>query len=253
MTDIYPFADPDTEYTRVRNAVFDEIIPHLSHAESVILFVIIRKTLGWKKDEDAISYSQLAKGANVKSMATIKKYTQSLADKGLIFIKKTSKSHSPFVYSLNKAYVISLGNDRANAKSNNLPDKGAGSLNGRELPHQSLETQKIKKKETIKDSTTPVYRIYLRLAEIQRGINKGQTLGGAKRLLNDGFLEDDIIGCGKWVQVDPWRVERGVALTINEVEKKIDNWIIRGRPSTHKANGQPVPIHKKEWPTKDRI
>lgn len=249
MTDIYPFADPDTQYTRVRNAVFDEIIPHLSHAESVILFVIIRKTLGWKKDEDAISYSQLAKGANVRSMATIKKYTQSLADKGLIFIKKTSKSHSPFVYSLNKKYVITLGDGGGSKEFNTPPDKGDGTLGGRDMPYQSLETQKIKKKETIKDSTTPVYRIYLLLREIQRGINKGQTLGGAKRLLNSGFSESDIVACGRWVHVDPWRVERGVALTINEIEKKMDNWIARGRPIAHNGNK----LTEKVWPNEIRI
>lgn len=49
-------------YTQVPDALFDEIMPHLSGAELKVLLYILRRTFGFKKDADAISLSQLCGG-----------------------------------------------------------------------------------------------------------------------------------------------------------------------------------------------
>lgn len=48
--------------TPVPDELFDLWLPHLSEAELKVLLYIIRRTLGFKKDADAISLSQLAEG-----------------------------------------------------------------------------------------------------------------------------------------------------------------------------------------------
>lgn len=48
--------------TPVPDDLFDRWLPHLSEAELKVLLYIIRRTLGFKKDADAISLSQLAAG-----------------------------------------------------------------------------------------------------------------------------------------------------------------------------------------------
>ena len=234
---VYPFADHGN-YTMIHNSIFDILIPTLSHAESIILLVIVRKTKGWGKDEDAISYSQLATAANIKSMETIKKNTRSLAKKGLITITKTSKAQSAFVYGLNKSFFIPLPDGADDEKSNILVDSTVGALSNRGLLPHLLETQKKEEKETKRNTTAkapnPVFEVYLLLEEVQRGINKGQTLTGSKRLLKAGFKKDDIVNCAKWLKTDPWWQGKNIPININAIEQRIDGWIKDGRPLTHK-------------------
>jgi phage replication O-like protein O len=66
---VRPFA-PGNNYTRVHNAIFD-LMPHLSGAEWKILCFIIRKTSGYQKEVDAISYSQIIEGTGVKNRAAV--------------------------------------------------------------------------------------------------------------------------------------------------------------------------------------
>jgi Bacteriophage replication protein O len=49
-------------YTQVPDELFDILLPDLSEAELKVLLYIIRRTLGFKKNEDRISISQLEKG-----------------------------------------------------------------------------------------------------------------------------------------------------------------------------------------------
>jgi hypothetical protein len=49
-------------YTPIPDALFDEVMAHLSGAELKVLLYILRRTFGFKKDSDAISLSQLCGG-----------------------------------------------------------------------------------------------------------------------------------------------------------------------------------------------
>jgi hypothetical protein len=53
------------ESTPVPNFVFDQIMPLVPHAEFKVLLVLVRKTIGWQKESDFVSLSQIMKLAGV--------------------------------------------------------------------------------------------------------------------------------------------------------------------------------------------
>jgi hypothetical protein len=53
------------ESTPVPNFFFDKIMPRVPHAEFKVLLLIWRKTVGWQKDRDFVSLTQIERGAGV--------------------------------------------------------------------------------------------------------------------------------------------------------------------------------------------
>ena len=109
-------------YTQVPDELFDELMAHLSGAELKVLLYIIRRTFGFKKDNDNISLSQICKGITMRSGEVLDKGTglskQSVVTalkgliekKAIIAIQNSSKEkgHEPTTYSLN---LIPLSNN----------------------------------------------------------------------------------------------------------------------------------------------
>jgi hypothetical protein len=75
-------------YTKFSNYVFDHIMPELSPAAFKVLMFIIRRTLGWRKECDEISYSQFMEGTGIGSEHTIKKAIDELDSKGYIKVDR---------------------------------------------------------------------------------------------------------------------------------------------------------------------
>ena len=83
-------------YTMVPDQIFDELLPHLREAELKALLYIIRRTFGFKKESDAISFSQflngittkegrvLDKGCGLSNRTSLSKALQSLEAKRII-------------------------------------------------------------------------------------------------------------------------------------------------------------------------
>src|SRR5215207_5039046 len=88
------FANPTT--TPVPDVVFDAFLGQLGEAELKALLYIIRRTFGFKKDRDPISFNQFLKGittrdgrtldggCGVKDRTTLSKALKSLEAKGII-------------------------------------------------------------------------------------------------------------------------------------------------------------------------
>src|SRR5438046_638004 len=53
-------------YTQVPDELFDILLPILTEAELKVTLYIIRRTFGFKKDSDDISFRQLEKGITTK-------------------------------------------------------------------------------------------------------------------------------------------------------------------------------------------
>src|SRR4051812_38798053 len=53
-------------YTVVPDGLFDELLPILSGAETKVLLYIVRRTFGFKKDSDSISFNQICNGIKTK-------------------------------------------------------------------------------------------------------------------------------------------------------------------------------------------
>jgi len=94
-----PFARPTT--TATPDEIFEEWVHVLSHAELLALLYVVRRTLGFKKDTDSISYTQflhgivtregkvLDRGCGIKSRGTLAAALRRLEERGLIRSVKT--------------------------------------------------------------------------------------------------------------------------------------------------------------------
>ena len=78
-------------YTQIPNIYFDEIMQILNQTENIVFLVIMRKTFGWHKKRDAISYSQIMSLSGIKSRSTISAALKGLQEKGLIETLKTGQ------------------------------------------------------------------------------------------------------------------------------------------------------------------
>ncbi len=77
-------------YTQVSNEFLDGRMAELSGAAVKVFLVITRKTIGWHKDTDAVSYSQLKASAGFGSKTTISQSLKELIEAGLIIATKTT-------------------------------------------------------------------------------------------------------------------------------------------------------------------
>lgn len=107
-----PFLLPTT--TPVPDELFDVWLKHLSESELKVLLYIVRRTLGFRKDADSISYDQFLHGITTKEgrvldegclthRTTLKRALDGLEEKGLIRAhkSKTDKGDSDVtLYSL---------------------------------------------------------------------------------------------------------------------------------------------------------
>jgi len=75
--------DNVVNFTRVPNFFLDEYIYQLSESALKVYLTVVRKTIGWQKDKDFISYSQIQKMSNLSENSIIKGIKE-LLEKGLI-------------------------------------------------------------------------------------------------------------------------------------------------------------------------
>ena len=89
-----------SNYTQVPNVFFDEILEGLNLAETKVLLAIMRKTFGWQKQIDRISYSQIVKMTGL-SKVSISSGIKSLEKKDIIFVIRNGQEclYSVKVYS----------------------------------------------------------------------------------------------------------------------------------------------------------
>ena len=78
-------------YTQIPNAYLDKLMYQLSPAENLVMLFIMRKTFGWQKQSDIISYSQIQKGTGL-SRPTVSKALKGLIQNNLINATPAGKS-----------------------------------------------------------------------------------------------------------------------------------------------------------------
>ena len=87
-----------TNSFQVPNAFVDLMLDKVSGNACKIYLIIVRKTRGWQKESDRISYTQLLKISGIGSFSTIEKAINELLEIGLINVKtgnvKTSNEYS---------------------------------------------------------------------------------------------------------------------------------------------------------------
>ncbi|UZA09706.1 replication protein [Moraxella bovis] len=86
------------------NAFVDEMLCKLSGNACKIYLLIVRKTRGWHKEADRISYSQIQKYTGINSRTTISKALDELLDLGLIIMQNGNEKSSN-EYRLNDGFA----------------------------------------------------------------------------------------------------------------------------------------------------
>lgn len=155
MTTIQPFAEQGN-FTQMHNFAFDHVMPNVSGSAWKIFSLIIRKTKGWQKDEDDISYSQLRKGTGISSNTTIKKGIAELLELGVIQQGKPAHEADPYGYRLNKNYSCRV-------TENDTPSTKKWTTGVSETVNTKETTTKERKKE--KENTPPIEELVNLFAE----------------------------------------------------------------------------------------
>ncbi len=134
-----PFARPTT--TATPDEIFEEWVHVLSHAELLALLYVVRRTLGFKKDQDSISYTQflhgivtregkvLDRGCGIKSRGTLAAALRRLEERGLI---RSVKMQTAAGDQATTRYALwFVGDDERDAAANTSgEDVGAGEAEG---------------------------------------------------------------------------------------------------------------------------
>lgn len=69
---VYPFKEQG-HYTVFHDEIIDTLMPRLSGNEWKIVSLVVRKTRGWKKERDTLTYQQIIEGTGIKSQVTVSK------------------------------------------------------------------------------------------------------------------------------------------------------------------------------------
>lgn len=104
---------------QVPNAFVDEMLDKISGNACKIYLLIVRKTRGWNKEADRISYTQIQKYTGINHRATISKAIDELLEMGLIIVAKGNEKSSN-EYRLNDDFCSKNEQEHS---SKNEPDK----------------------------------------------------------------------------------------------------------------------------------
>ncbi len=125
--------EQEERYTRVPNAILDDVT--LSLHERAILVHIARKTIGYGKKSDGISYSQFEKATGM-SASKAKSVIKSLREKRRIIVKKQYKADGGSSYN---RYSLTPGQEVAPPSQEVDTPRSHGDT----PPGQEVATQKI--------------------------------------------------------------------------------------------------------------
>lgn len=107
---IRPFAS-QTSFTVFHNILLDVIMPELSGNQWKVLTYIVRRTIGWQKQQEVLSYEQIRTGTGIASDTTISACLDALEQFGYIAIERAPKQTGgqewqANVYKLNTDYQM---------------------------------------------------------------------------------------------------------------------------------------------------
>lgn len=109
---------------QVPNAFVDEMLEQISGNACKIYLLIVRKTRGWNKESDRISYSQIQKFTGINSRATISKALDELLSTGLITAQKGNEKTTS-EYRLNDGFASSENEPVKNCTSSKNEPTGS--------------------------------------------------------------------------------------------------------------------------------
>jgi len=213
MTKIRPFADEDG-YTSFSNYMLDVIMPSLPANAWKVLCLIVRKTRGWQKDMDRMSYSQIEAGAGIGSSATVSTAIKVLLDKQLI-VKVPGNPWTSMGYRINSALEIEVLDDST------LETEGHDSTSKTEalctleieVPAlQKLKTQKERSKERSKEKRERHTPAQTGMSNFSEAVQVYKELSGIKNVapVTADKIADTVTDIPHWRNVIPAWIGAGL-------------------------------------------
>ena len=168
------------------NFLVDDLMRHLTPAENLLLFVIIRKTAGWNKICDPISLKQFRELTGIKSNKTLLRALKRLCDDRVGLVHEEKSPGRTTVYRLGKLYYGKKYTRKTSVKI----------------------TQVLGAKNT---QVTPI--TYVKNTHTKYNINKKIKGGGSEIGENIEFAADreDLIARGKLIDLVPFDGEDSVS------------------------------------------
>lgn len=234
-------------YTQIPNIYFDEIMQILNQTENIVFLVIMRKTFGWHKKRDAISYSQIMSLSGIKSRSTISAALKGLQEKGLIETLKTGQLISYTVSINGLVQNIDQSKNCTGTSTNSVLVESKTSPNSVHTKEKNLnkdkeinntnnkQYNKPDKKQQKENPYKEIYDTYISIHEKLKG-NKPEIVYSitSKRistLLKQGITKEQLIHVIKQAQYDDFLVKTTdfqiqAILSDNQVAK-----LVNTRPS----------------------
>lgn len=113
---IRPFARQG-HYTVLDNFILDHIMPNVAPNAWKVLCFIIRKTVGWQKEEDKLSLGQIMTGTGIKNRNTVSNAISQLERDHYILVHRPDDQKTPNTYSLNSDYELVQKSYQANSEA----------------------------------------------------------------------------------------------------------------------------------------
>lgn len=128
-------------------SVFEYIMPTLSPTQWITLCFIIMKTVGWNKERDAISYSQIKKGTGIKSDTTVSNAIGYLLEKEVIGSDMQSDGGwiTSSVYWLNSHYGVVVDRTTENGVPSRSTPKNGDTVSNTIVKDNTIVLKKEKK------------------------------------------------------------------------------------------------------------
>ena len=100
MSTVRPF-DFQRNYTSMHNYMYDVAMPNMSKNAWAALSFIVRQTKGWQCIEAGLSYTDIMRGAKIKSSATVSRVIKELVELQYIAVRVSDDPWEPNSYALN--------------------------------------------------------------------------------------------------------------------------------------------------------
>lgn len=196
-------------YTQCPNIFFDEILKNISGSEVKVFCVIMRKTFGWQKTRDRISYSQIMDMAGIASKATVSEAIKSLETKGYIIAEKEKQIT---VYSINVSEVepVQKLNQYDNCTSTGTEIEPSQPKTGTKTVHTKENNINKLSKEIYIEIEAAYSKTYKEIFGVEPSLIMFSAFRKREKvLLESGLSKEIIISAIKQARNDAWIVEKG--------------------------------------------
>lgn len=195
-------------YTQCPNVFFDEILKELSGSETKVFCVIMRKTFGWQKSKDRISYSQIMEMSGISSKATVSDAIKSLETKGIVIAEREKQT---------TVYSVNVSESEPVQKMNRYENRTTtGTIIEPSLPETGTITVHTKESNLNKLSKEIYIEIDNSYVETYKELKGNDPIiiypslrKRQKTLLESGITKDKLISAIKEAKHDSWIVSHG--------------------------------------------